>query len=104
MATVRFSVRAKADLLGIARYTLQTWGEAQARRYLDAMEKCAKMLAAKPTVGRPCEWICAGLHRFENGKHVLFYRLRPSGIFVARILHVSMLPDRHSFEGSDRES
>ncbi len=86
-------------MLNIGTYTLQTWGEAQAGRYLDSLEQCAKMLAAKPMLGRPCGWICPGLHWFEKGRHVLFYRLESNGILISRILHQRVLPDRQSFEG-----
>jgi toxin ParE1/3/4 len=98
MATVRFSRSAKADLLSIGAYTLQTWGVAQTERYLDSLERCAKLLASNPALGRPCDWIRPGLYRFEKGRHVVFYRREEDGILVSRILHQSMLPDQQSFE------
>lgn len=104
MATVRFSRDAKADLLSIGAYTLQTWGPAQAERYLDGLERCAKLLAGNPLLGRPCEWIRPGLYRFEKGRHVLFYRRQEDGILVSRILHQSMLPEHHSFEDAPPEA
>jgi toxin ParE1/3/4 len=104
MAIAQFSGRAKADLLHIAKYTLRTWGEAQAARYLNSMEKCAKMLAKNPALGRNCDWVRPGLHRFENGQHVLFYRLTPAGILVIRILHQRMLPDLQSFSDDRQDS
>ena len=61
MATVRLSRGAKADLLSIGAYTLQTWGSAQAERYLDDLELCAKMLAGNSRLGRCCDWIRPGL-------------------------------------------
>jgi toxin ParE1/3/4 len=97
MATVSFSRSAKADLLNIGAYTLQTWGAAQAERYLDALERCAKMLAGNPSLGRPCAWIRSGLYRFEKGRHVFFYRRQEDGILVSRILHQSMLPEDQPF-------
>jgi toxin ParE1/3/4 len=57
MATLRSSRSAQADLLSIGTYTLQTWGAAQAERYLDGLEQCAKMLAGNPLLGRRCDWI-----------------------------------------------
>ncbi|MEO8905764.1 MAG: hypothetical protein ABI488_24770 [Polyangiaceae bacterium] len=36
-----------------------------------------------------------GLFRQEQGKHVVFYRLRPYGIRIIAILHERMLPDLH---------
>jgi plasmid stabilization system protein ParE len=32
----------------------------------------------------------------EQGSHVIFFVEEPSGIFVARILHKSMLPGKHT--------
>jgi toxin ParE1/3/4 len=98
MPTVRFSGRAKADLLNIGAYTLETWGAAQAERYLDSLEKCAKLLACNPSLGRSCEWIRPGLFRFEKDRHVIFYRKHEEGILVSRILHQSMLPEDQPFE------
>jgi toxin ParE1/3/4 len=101
MPTVRFSLSAKADLLGIGAYTLQTWGSAQVERYLDNLERCAKLLAGNPSLGRSCDWIRPGLHRFEKGRHVFFYRREEDGILISRILHHNMLPEQQVFEDAD---
>jgi plasmid stabilization system protein ParE len=37
---------ADADIREIARYTHQKWGEAQARMYLDTLERCTERLVA----------------------------------------------------------
>ena len=102
MATVSLSRSAKADLLSIGAYTRQTWGVAQAELYLDGIERCAKLLAGNPSLGRRCEWIRPGLHRFEKDRHVLFYRRQEEGILISRILHQSMLPEEQLFEDADR--
>jgi toxin ParE1/3/4 len=104
MATVRLSRGAKADLLSIGAYTLQTWGSAQAERYLDDLELCAKMLAGNSRLGRCCDWIRPGLRRFEKGRHVLFYRQQDNGILISRILHQSMLPEQQLFEDAPPEA
>lgn len=98
MAKVSFSHSAKADLLSISAYTLQTWGAVQAERYLNDLETCAKLLAANPSLGRPADWIRPGLYRFETGRHVFFYRRQEDGILVSRILHQSMMPEQQTFE------
>jgi toxin ParE1/3/4 len=103
VATVRYSRSAKADLLGIGTYTQQAWGAAQAEGYLDNLEKCAKLLAANPDLGRRCAWIRPDLHRFEKGRHVFFYRREGEGILVSRILHQSMLPEEHTFEKDNQD-
>ena len=105
MAAFRFSRRAEADLLGIGRYTLGTWGEAQAARYLDELEAFCRTLANNAALGRSCDEVRPGLRRIEHGKHVVFYRLRTSGgILIVRILHQRMLPERHAIDEEDDES
>lgn len=104
MPTVRFSGRAKADLLNIGSYTLETWGEAQALRYFSHLEDCANTIAANSSSGRECDWIRPGLRRFETGRHVIFYRQEKGGILVVRILHQSTMPERHPFEDQPAES
>ncbi len=101
MAAVRFSQLAEADLLSIGDYTLHTWGEAQAVRYLDELEMCCQMLAGNPSLGRPCGSIRPGLHRMEQGRHVIFYRHESRGILVSRILHQRMLPERQTIDVED---
>ena len=94
----RLSPLAEADLLSIATYTLRTWGEAQTIRYLDELEACCQQLADNPASGRSCDDIRPGLHRKEQGKHVVFFRRESRGILVSRILHERMLPERHPFD------
>ena len=82
----------------IGSYTLRTWGEAQTIGYLDGLETCCQHLADNPALGRACDDIRPGLRRMEQGQHVVFYRQEPGGIFVSRILHQRMLPERHAID------
>ena len=70
MAAFRFSRRAEADLLSIGRYTLRTWGEAQAARYVGELEVCCQTLSDNPALGRLCDEIRPGLRRLEHGDSV----------------------------------
>jgi len=101
MAAFRFTRRAESDLLGIGHHTLRTWGAAQAARYLGELEICCQSLADNLSLGRLCEYIRPGLHRFEHGMHVIFYRRDRGGILISRILHQSMLPEKHSLTDRD---
>jgi toxin ParE1/3/4 len=101
MAKLRFSGRAKTDLTNIGSYSPRSWGEQQTVHYLEALEDCAKMLARNPGIGRPCDWIRPGIFRFEQGRHVIFYRREKRGILIVRFLHQSMLPDWRSFEDAN---
>jgi len=56
------------------------------------------MLVENPEIGRGCEEVSPGLHRPEHGKHVIFYRIRPDGIRISRILHQQIIPPKTHFE------
>ncbi len=101
MGLFRLSRGAEADLLGIGDYTLRTWGEKQAIRYISDLEACCQMLADAPALGRRCDDIRRGLRRMEVGRHVVFYRAQGKGILVSRILHVRTLPQKHALEEDD---
>jgi len=95
MPSFQLSRRAEVDLLHIAAYTIERWGEDQAGRYLADLEACCHRLAEAPLLGRSCSHIRTGLHCLEQGSHVIFYRRMPHAIFISRILHRRMLPTRH---------
>jgi toxin ParE1/3/4 len=101
VALFRFSRRAEADLLEIGAYTLHTWGEDQAIRYLDDLEECCRTLAENPVLGRACHDVRPGLRRMERGRHVLFYRENAEGILISRILHQRMLPENYAIDDED---
>ena len=88
----------QSDLRAIARYTHETWGVDQAVRYAQGLQRSFRVLAENPGIGRPCDAIQAGLRRFEVGKHVVFYREKPGGIRIVRVLHQQMIPAKPHFE------
>jgi toxin ParE1/3/4 len=95
MPNLRFSRLAERDLLSIGEYTMRTWGNAQADRYLGDLEECCGLLAVSPELGSLCDHIRPGLRYIEKGRHAIFYRWDSSGVYVVRILHQHMLPERH---------
>ena len=98
MALFRFSRLAEADLINVSAYTLRTWGEEQAIKYLDELEACCERLTLEPEWGSSCNEIRPGLRRINQGKHVVFFRRDPGGILISRILHERMLPGAHSID------
>ena len=98
MAWYRFSRMAETDLLGIATYTLNTWGEEQTVSYIDGLESCCRQLVNNPQLGRACDQVRPGLRRLEYGRHVVFYRVEANGIVISRILHQRMLPERQDID------
>lgn len=97
----RLSRLARLDLIEIADYTLDTWGAAQANRYLDSLAACFEQLARTPEIGRPCTAVRPGYRRVEHQKHVIFYRMKRNGVFIGRILHQRMLPGRRLIDDSE---
>ena len=51
LGIVRCSRRAETDLLAIGAYTLRTWGEDPAVRYIAGLSGCCQMLADHPELG-----------------------------------------------------
>ena len=90
--------------MNIGSYTLRTWGDDQADRYLGDLEDCFQQLADTPGLGRQCDEIRPGLRRLEHGRHVIFYCQQAQGILISRILHRRMLPERHMRDESDEEA
>jgi toxin ParE1/3/4 len=66
-------------------------------RYVQALEGSFQLLAENPEIGRECDLIASGLRRHEQGKHAVFYRLKPGGIRVVRVLHQQMIPAKSHF-------
>jgi toxin ParE1/3/4 len=104
VAECRFTQQAEADLMGIASYTLERWGEVQAVRCIDRLEACCERLANHPSLGRPCDRVRPGLRCMEKGSHVVFYRKEAGGILVSRVLHKSMPPEAHGFNDDEAEN
>jgi len=89
-AGYRLSKSAENDLLEIWDYTVQTWGEAQAEKYLKRLEGRFFDLAAEPQKGRPRKDIASDYLSYHEARHLIFYRSHDEGIAVARILHERM--------------
>ncbi len=101
MPTFRSSSLARADIRDIGEYTIRNWNEAQADKYLGELEDFCQRLAEGHAFGRPCDHVSPGLFRAEYVSHVVFFRPKPDGIRVVRILGQRQLPKLHSFEDDE---
>ncbi|EKF73162.1 plasmid stabilization system [Alcanivorax hongdengensis A-11-3] len=86
----QFTNQARDDLKGIADYTLNTFGNAQAHRYLDAIEAACNALTTTPCKGPPRDNLIPGLRSLPCQSHVLFYTVSDSVITIIRVLHKHM--------------
>lgn len=95
MNEYHLSVLAELDLADIVDYTTDLWGAKQANLYLDSLVECFVRIAQMPELGRTCDSVHTGFRRIEQEKHVIFYKPDGRGVFISRVLHQSMLPNRH---------
>ena len=95
MSRFTLSPRAQADLEEIWDYTEARWSRDQAEIYVRQIKTAIENLAADPSRGRACDDVRAGYRKYPVGSHVLFYRVRPDGVDIVRILHGRMDFERY---------
>ncbi len=86
---------AEADLIGIWVYSFETWSEAQAERYLGALERGIGELAEDPTRGQARDELREGYWSKRIEHHVVFYTFNDAEVRIRRVLHEVMDVDRH---------
>ena len=86
----KLSVKARAEIKKIFRYSFQQFGENQAVKYKVGLEECFQLLADNPDMGRECNGIRDGYFRHEHESHIIFYRQRSNDIFIITIIHDRM--------------
>jgi toxin ParE1/3/4 len=86
---------AEKDLIGIWVYSFETWGEAQADRYLDALEDGMRKLAADPKAGDQRDAVRQGYWSVRIEHHVIFYTFTHAEARIRRVLHEAMDVGHH---------
>jgi len=95
MHKYRLTPSAKSDLIEIWNYTVETWGEKQAEKYLQDIEDKLNQLAANPELGRRRSEISPGYYSFPIQKHTIFYLNSGHHIDIIGILHGKMDIDKN---------
>lgn len=88
MAEVALAPQAEQDLLEIWLYIADDQ-PVHADRFLDRLETAAQRLAAFREIGTDRPELGEGLRSFPVERYMLYYRARPDGIEVVRVLHAS---------------
>ena len=98
MPGFRLLRQARSDVLDIAAFTADRWGEAQAERYVYSGFQA---IVDRPELRRPFLEI-PPYFRALVGKHAVFYRVTTDGeLLIVRVLHATMLPELHLREPDD---
>jgi toxin ParE1/3/4 len=103
MSHCDFTPQAAEDLREIARYTLATWGVAQARHYRHELEFSLKKLSLAPTLRPVREKLGPIVRSYVVGSQVAYYVVAKSGIAVVRVVHQSM-DVAEAFEAGAKEA
>ena len=91
------SRKTKQDIQRIAKRSLVDFGEQQTLKYMAGLKDALQMLADDPDCGRTFTHnITEKTYLFyKYVSHVVYYRKRKNDIFIVRILHTKMLPEKH---------
>lgn len=86
MLELRLTPRAEADLEDIWTYTADTWGAAQAERYVDDLLATFWTLCDMPGMARDRTEVFPPVRLHPTGRHVVIYREAGEALEVIRVL------------------
>ncbi|SMC91190.1 type II toxin-antitoxin system RelE/ParE family toxin [Rhizobium sp. RU36D] len=91
------SRRAEEDIGQLLAASLAGFGERQTDIYAAGMEQTFDLLASHPEIGSTFvnERSGRAYRRHRYASHMIYYRIRQADIFIVRLLHVRMLPERY---------
>jgi toxin ParE1/3/4 len=97
MRQYRYSQRADADMVGIARFSLERFGEKQTEKYLQQIESAVERAITRPTLMRARPELGEGIFSVRCVSHVAFLtRSAPDAArLVVAVLHGGMDPLLH---------
>ena len=84
------SAEAQMDITNIRKYTTRQWEKAQTEKYTLQLRERMRGLAANRMLGRSRDEVKEGYRSFNEGSHIIFYRLAESAIEIIGILHQNM--------------
>lgn len=103
MAKTPFLLRghARADLVAIRKYTIETWGNDQWLSYKKILLQKLQSLADHPEIGIQLKDVADNAFRFPLKDQVVYYLKRKSDVVIVGILSNSMAPEQHLLRQQD---
>ena len=92
---------ARADLVAIRKYTIETWGNDQWLNYKKILLQKLQSLAEHPEIGIQLKDVAENAYRFPLKDQVLYYLKRKSDVVIVGILSNSMAPEQHLLRQQD---
>lgn len=92
------SPNAQKSLRGIKAYSIDKFGERQAKIYLEKIRESLRSLATNPEQGKNRDKLLAGFYSSPVGSHMIYYKIQPHQIDVIDILYQKMEPLLHLYE------
>lgn len=89
MFKVSISQAASNDIRSIARYTQDTWGADQRRRYLNGLNEKFEMLSSMPEMGKERRDFRPPVRIVNYERHLIIYVIDGEEILIVRVLHQS---------------
>jgi toxin ParE1/3/4 len=87
MADFFLTHRAMRDLLEIEAYSLEAFGAARTRRYMDDLYKVFNNLAENPNLGNLRRHRSEPFLMAPAGQHFVIYQISGQGIMIITLLH-----------------
>ncbi len=87
--TLRLTRQAKSDIKAIYHYTVENFGDEQAREYLDGLEYSFDLLTDNPKMGRLLE---GEVRRYVYKSHLVYYETREDLLVIIRIRNARQKP------------
>jgi toxin ParE1/3/4 len=92
MRGFRYSARADADMVGIARFSLNRFGETQTEKYLQRIEAAITHATQHPNARRGRPELGAGVYSVRCVSHVAYMVEQDGAWVVIAVLHGRMDP------------
>jgi toxin ParE1/3/4 len=86
VATLRFSERARYDLIDIGNFIGRD-NPTAAAQFISELEQRCLLLSARPLSGRVRDELVRGLRSVPDSRYVIFYRPIKDGVEIVRVVH-----------------
>jgi toxin ParE1/3/4 len=84
------SPEARKDLRIIRKHSERQWGSRKAGAYIEAIWDSIESLEKHPEIGRVVSPDQPESRRLTVTPHIVYYRIRESGVEISRVLHERM--------------